>query len=101
MSRLSILAAFGVAAALVAPGVAAADQGSEETRLPEKPQASVQQFVRPDTLDLPGVTACHQCEWRPHLHEKAAADQCGVGPDGAPKIGQVRVRLLARLRAGL
>ena len=88
MSRLSILAALWVAVALAAPSAFAADQASEEATLPEKPQASVQKFVRSETLELPGLTACHQCEWRPHLNEQAAAEQCGIGPDGAPKIGQ-------------
>jgi hypothetical protein len=56
--------------------------------LPEKPQASVQKLVRHETLELPGLTACHQCEWRPHLHDQAAAEQCGVSSDGTARIGQ-------------
>jgi len=43
---------------------------------------------RSDSLEIPGLTACHQCEWRPKPHEQAAADQCGTGPDGKPVVGE-------------
>jgi hypothetical protein len=33
------------------------------------------------------LTACHQCEWRPHLHEQAAADQCGFRPMALRRSG--------------
>jgi hypothetical protein len=49
----------------------------------EKPRASV---ARQESLELPGLTACHQCEWRPKPHTKAAAEQCGLTPDGAPRM---------------
>jgi hypothetical protein len=39
-------------------------------------------------LEIPGVTACHQCEWRPKPHQMRAADHCGVGPDGNPKVAE-------------
>src|SRR5262245_27556965 len=63
---------------------------AEEAELPatEKPQASVQKLVRQESLELPGLTACHQCEWRPHAHQQAAPEQCGTAADGRPKIGQ-------------
>jgi hypothetical protein len=87
MTRLmTILAAAGAALALFATEAFAADQ--DAAAMPEKPQASVQKLVRHETLELPGLTACHQCEWRPHLHEQAAADQCGVSADGTAKVGQ-------------
>jgi hypothetical protein len=84
---MSMLAGVGPALALAAAGAFAAEP-DEGASLPEKPQASVEKLVRHETLELPGLTACHQCEWRPHLHEQAAADQCGFSADGAPKIGQ-------------
>jgi hypothetical protein len=43
--------------------------------------------VRQESLELPGLTACHQCEWRPKPNQMAAAEQCGMTPDGAPKVG--------------
>ena len=77
-----------VATALVF--AAGAASGDDEAALPvtEKPQASVQKLVRQDTLELPGLTACHQCEWRPHPHQQAAPEQCGTATDGTPKVGQ-------------
>ena len=48
------------------------------------PRASV---VRQDSLEMPGITACHQCEWRPKPHTKAAQEQCGTTPDGTPRMG--------------
>jgi hypothetical protein len=44
-------------------------------------------LVRQDSLELPGLTACHQCEWRPKPHQMAAQEQCGMTPDGHPKAG--------------
>jgi hypothetical protein len=82
----TILATAGAVLVLAAPAAFAADRA--ELPLAEKPQASVQKLVRYETLELPGVTACHQCEWRPHPHEQAAADQCGLAADGTPRIGQ-------------
>lgn len=49
-----------------------------------KPRASV---ARQESLEMPGITACHQCEWRPKPHTKAAGEQCGMTPDGAPRPG--------------
>jgi hypothetical protein len=83
---MTILAAAGAALPLFVTEAFAADQ--DAAALTEKPQASVQKLVRHETLELPGLTACHQCEWRPHLHEQAAADQCGVSADGTAKVGQ-------------
>ncbi len=85
MTRL-IATLAAAALALAAPAAIAADEA--ELPLSEKPQASVQKLVRHETLELPGLTACHQCEWRPHAHEQAAPEQCGMAADGAPKIGQ-------------
>lgn len=80
---------FGVlvAATLAAPPAwAAEDDADGEAVLPKrKPQAS--SVVRQETLEIPGLTACHQCEWRPKPHQKAAAEQCGNAPDGSAKLG--------------
>jgi hypothetical protein len=61
--------------------------------LPFKQQVQASQkpgplLGRTDSLEIPGLTACHQCEWRPKPHEQAAPDQCGAGPDGKPLIGE-------------
>jgi hypothetical protein len=50
-----------------------------------KPTAS---FVRSDSLELPGLTACHQCEWRPKANQMSAADRCGVAANGHPKVAE-------------
>lgn len=88
--RPSIASLAAVAAALwIASSVASGagdDNVDQSASRNDAPQAS--RVVRQDSLELPGVTACHQCEWRPHLHEQAAADQCGVGPDGKAKVAQ-------------
>jgi hypothetical protein len=84
--KMTILAAAGAALALLSTAAFTADE--QAAVLPEKPQASVQKLVRHETLELPGLTACHQCEWRPHLHDQAAAEQCGVSSDGTARIGQ-------------
>jgi hypothetical protein len=84
MRRLLTFAALGVCLA-AGPGRAA----EEDAVLPHatrQPEAS--SVVRHDTLELPGLTACHQCEWRPKPHLQAAAEQCGTTPDGAPKIAE-------------
>lgn len=83
MTRL--IAMVGVACAALSLSVWAADE--DESSLPiERPVQ--QSVVRHETLELPGLTACHQCEWRPHLHEQAAAERCGTTPDGKAKVGQ-------------
>lgn len=88
MRRLiTILATIGTVLALAAPSANAGDEA--QLPLGDKPQASsVQKLVRQETLELPGLTACHQCEWRPHPHEQAAPEQCGQTADGVAKIGQ-------------
>ncbi len=70
---------------LFAPPFAAAadDDQSVTSQLPNRPKAS--QVVRQESLEMPGVTACHQCEWRPKPHTKAAAEQCGTTPEGTAK----------------
>jgi hypothetical protein len=65
------------------PAPAADDEAQVGVTTP-KPQASV---VRQETLELPGLTACHQCEWRPKPHTKAAPEECGTTPDGTARLG--------------
>jgi len=59
------------------------DTGLEELRAPKRAQS-----VHQESLELPGLTACHQCEWRPKLNNMAAAAQCGTTPDGNARSGQ-------------
>ena len=60
--------------------------------LPVKQQAQVSQkstpLLRSESLELPGLTACHQCEWRPKPNEMAAPDQCGTAPNGKARIAE-------------
>src|SRR5262245_28781006 len=83
----TILVSAATALVLAAATASAADEAELPTAK-EKPQASVQKLVRQESLELPGLTACHQCEWRPHPHQQAAPEQCGTAPDGTPRIGQ-------------
>ncbi len=66
---LSVLA-LTLSAAWAVPGGAADDAVSAE-----KQAAASVQSVRKDTLELPGVTACHTCEWRP-MKTEMETDQC-------------------------
>lgn len=67
--------------AVLAGPVAADDTGL----LPQARPAA--QSVRTDSLELPGVTACHICEWRPHVDNMPAAAQCGTADGGKPNYG--------------
>ncbi len=66
---------------LLLTGFARADADS----LPVAPKPL--QSVRTDSLELPGVTACHICEWRPHLDNMPAQAQCGAATDGRANYG--------------
>ena len=59
-------------------------------QLTQQPQASKKpgEFVRTDSLEMPGVTACHQCEWRPKPNNMDAGAQCGMGVDGKARSGE-------------
>ena len=81
---IAALAGCAAALTLLLSGAYAAEE--DESSLPQDQPAASR--VRQESLELPGLTACHQCEWRPHLHEQAAPEQCGTRPDGAAKIGQ-------------
>jgi hypothetical protein len=56
--------------ALVLPSAAA-----EEAQANDGGAVSSVQTARKDTLELPGVTACHTCEWRP-MKTEMETDQC-------------------------
>ena len=56
------------------------ESGLEQLEKPSK-------VVRQESLEIPGLTACHQCEWRPKPHTKAAPEQCGKTPEGTARMG--------------
>jgi hypothetical protein len=66
--------------------LSAADPSDSE---PAEGQASraAASFIRSDSLELPGLTACHQCEWRPKPHQMAA-EQCGSDTEGKPRLAE-------------
>lgn len=73
---------------LAAPAVYAAEDDAEDAGQAAQSRApDVIGQARQESLELPGLTACHQCEWRPKPNQMAAAEQCGMTPDGAPKVG--------------
>jgi hypothetical protein len=66
---LSVLALV-LGAAWAAPVFTAQDAASN------KPEAVADlKSARKDSLELPGVTACHTCEWRP-MKTEMETDQC-------------------------
>ena len=91
MKRLISLLSAACAAGVLAAPIACAAEQEQASSVPassQSEQTSVLQTVRQESLELPGLTACHQCEWRPHMHEQAAPEECGTSPDGSPKVGQ-------------
>jgi hypothetical protein len=74
-----------LAACLAAPAVHAGEDEADDAA--QAAQSRAPSVVRQESLELPGLTACHQCEWRPKPNQRAAAEQCGMTPDGAPKVG--------------
>lgn len=70
---------------LAAPAAYCGEDDAAEAA--EGGQSKAAGVLRQDSLELPGLTACHQCEWRPKPNQMAAAEQCGMTPDGAPKVG--------------
>jgi hypothetical protein len=53
---------------------------------PETNSSTSPKFSRQESLELPGLTACHQCEWRPSAHTMAAGERCGVDDQGKAKV---------------
>jgi len=87
MNRLLLIL---LASLSLATAAAFAASDNDESSLPgvTKRKSEASTIVRQESLELPGLTACHQCEWRPHLHEMGAAEQCGVNANGAGKTAQ-------------
>ena len=48
--------------------------------------SSVRKSLRQESLELPGLTACHQCEWRPSAHTMAASERCGFDDGGKANV---------------
>lgn len=61
------------------PVIAGEDLDPDSSAAPRKSS-------RQESLELPGLTACHQCEWRPSAHNMAAADRCGTDDQGKANI---------------
>lgn len=79
--------ALAVMTAICLSWLSAAAEQSDDGAPPEASKRA-STIVRSDSLEMPGVTACHQCEWRPKPNKMAAADLCGSGPDGAAKLAE-------------
>jgi hypothetical protein len=73
--------------ALCLLSLAAVAAEPDESALPQASKRA-STLLRSESLEMPGVTACHQCEWRPKPNNMAAADRCGVAPDGNPKLAE-------------
>jgi hypothetical protein len=84
-------AAAGLLLGLSGGGLA---QNADPLPLPVSKPAQVSQKkeavlpVRSESLEIPGLTACHQCEWRPKPHQMAAQDKCGLTLDGKPAVAE-------------
>src|ERR1043166_1796364 len=88
--RFLLAAATGLL--LVLPSTVFA-QNAEPLPLPVSKPAQVSQKslplpVRSESLEIPGLTACHQCEWRPKPHQMAAQEKCGLSVDGKPAVAE-------------
>ena len=83
--RIITVAAATVACSLLWPAARAAESDDPS---PPKASKAPNDWLHSGSLEIPGVTACHQCEWRPKPHQMGAADRCGVDPDGNPKVAE-------------
>jgi hypothetical protein len=82
----TLLVGLIIAGVSFASPALAGDEDQSSEAAPGK-SSVLQKFVRQDSLEMPGLTACHQCEWRPKPNQMAAREQCGMTPDGQPKVG--------------
>jgi hypothetical protein len=73
---------LAVACTLAWPSVRAAEP--DDASPPKAPS----DWLHSGSLEIPGVTACHQCEWRPKPHQMSAADRCGLDADGKARIAE-------------
>jgi len=80
------IAAVAVACSLLCPALVHAEESSQAA--PPATGKVLRDWVHSGSLEIPGVTACHQCEWRPKPHQMGAADRCGVDSEGNPKIAE-------------
>ena len=85
LKRMLAAVAAAVICSLLLPAASAAD-GDDLS--PPKASKAPNDWLHSGSLELPGVTACHQCEWRPKPHQMGAADRCGVDSDGNPKLAE-------------
>ena len=85
LKRMLAVAVAAMACSLPWPDCSAADS---EDSSPPKASKAPSDWLHSGSLEIPGVTACHQCEWRPKPHQMGAADRCGVDPDGKPKMAE-------------
>jgi len=83
--KLTIAIAAAVCS-LLWPAARAAEEPDQAP--PTNASKALRDWVRSGSLELPGVTACHQCEWRPKPHQMTAADRCGVGADGNARVAE-------------
>ena len=85
MKRFLALVAFSLLC-LGSPAAMADD--SDQSSAPGQSSKVPGSFVRSESLEIPGVTACHQCEWRPKPNQMGAADLCGVDGDGKARLAE-------------
>jgi hypothetical protein len=84
MRRILAVVATVAACSILSPSLWAADPDES----PPAASKALRDWALSGNLEIQGVTACHQCEWRPKPHQMRAGDQCGVGPDGNPKVAE-------------
>jgi hypothetical protein len=83
--KLTIAVATTTAYLLLWPS-AHADESVQSP--PTSTSKTLSEWLRSGSLELPGVTACHQCEWRPKPHQMGSADRCGTDANGNPKLAE-------------
>jgi len=84
MKRRLSVAVFALCTFLCWPVVHANEPDEAQSEAGKK----LRDWALSGSLEIPGVTACHQCEWRPKPHQMRAADRCGIGADGDPKLAE-------------
>jgi len=86
MKRLAAVVVLTVLC--LGPGAALAGDNDVQASAQDQASKAPGTFVRTDSLELPGVTACHQCEWRPKLNHMGAGDRCGVDSTGKARMAE-------------
>ena len=85
LRRMLAVVVTAVVCCLLWPGAWAAESDDPS---PPKASKAPNDWLHSGSLEIPGVTACHQCEWRPKPNQMGAADHCGVDLDGNPKMAE-------------